>query len=427
MYKQSIYNNYIKTDENGNTLCLNAATGGLVWFDNEVISAFQSNNIESLSEKEYFQALIDNGYIVKDNIDEYEQYSYRMKKYAMGLSSDSCSFIIALTMKCNLRCLYCFEEGKNESSNISKQTLNDIFSFITKQLEEQNKKKLYINWFGGEPMIAYNSIVFLSHMLIEYCKKNEIEYKSSMVTNATLLDEDKIKNLKNNVNINHMQISIDGDKEWYSKLKRADNEKYETVFQNILLAAKNGIGVSVRLNICKENQESLMRFVDKLIKEPDFHGIIYTGKLMKYNNSQDYHEISDDDLTKFEATLEKKISKYAEYKKFLKKSLKPKGAPCGYMVTGRCLIDNEGYLYRCEHHIANKNLAIGDVIDGFYHNKIDNQFLFSPLPEKCQKCSIMPLCAGGCISDRILHDKWISCDYMKNKINRTCSYLSQNI
>ena len=62
----------------------------------------------------------------------------------------------------------------------------------------------------------------------------------------------------------------------------------------------------------------------------------------------------------------------------------------------------------------------GDVINGFYRNELDYMFVLGDLPDKCQKCSIMPICMGGCSSDRILHQKFVNCDYMKRKLVENC-------
>lgn len=424
MYKQSQYNNFIiKRETDASYLVYNSSTGAIAWLNQEVQEAFDNNCIDKLESKDYFQALIKNGFIVSEIIDEYERYNFKARQFVMDQNSDFASYIIALTMECNLRCLYCFEEGRYNNEPISDSIVQSIFCFITSSVLEQKKKKLNINWFGGEPMIAFERIVELSNLLIAFCSRNGIDYTASMVSNGTLLDEKKLNILINRCAIKHIQLSFDGDKEDYIRLKKANEKYFDIAYRNVLLIAKSSIGLSVRLNVCEENRKSLLNLIDKLVCEPEFHGIIYAGKIISYNNSSLYHEISDEDFTVFEAEIDKRASKFDEYKKLVKKNLKPKGASCGYLVHNRCLIDSQGYLYRCEHHINNKKLAIGDVKNGFYHNKIDDTFLFHTLPEKCKTCSVMPICMGGCASDRILYDKWINCDYVYDKVESWCRYI----
>lgn len=425
MYKKSQYNNYIMNRKSdGASLYYNASTGAIAWLNKEIQNAFDSNCIAPLQSKDYFQTLIKNGFVVPDIIDEYERYAFKARQFVMDCNSDFASYIVALTMECNLRCLYCFEEGHYNKEPINDSTIKAIYRFITQSVLKQNKQKLNINWFGGEPMLAFDRIVELSKQLMEFCQKHNINYTASMVSNGTLLDENKLNILINKCNIKHIQISLDGDSEEYIYLKKANINYFNTVMNNVGLIAKSSIGLSVRLNVCRENQNSLLNLVDKLVSIPDFHGIIYAGKIMNYNGSSLYHEISDEDFALFESEVNKKAAQFEEYKKLVKKSLKPKGASCGYLVHNRCLIDSYGYLYRCEHHINNRALAIGDVKNGFYHNKVDNLFLFHELPQKCRTCSVMPICMGGCASDRILYDKWINCDYVHNKVKSWCIYIS---
>ena len=424
MYKSSIYNNYAEPDEDGAVLCYNSATGAVSKFDADAAQALMSGNPDALAGKDYFQALVDSGYAVKDFIDEYEAYAFRSRKYALGSESDACSFIIALTMKCNYRCVYCFEEGNCSGREASSEKIDGIFGFIRKAIEEKRAKKLNVNWFGGEPMLAYDGVLALGDAISEYCEKNGVEFTSSIVTNASLLTKEKLEALIDRAKVRHVQISVDGDEDWYVRLKGTTKANFEAAEKAILAVAESKAGLSVRMNVCEENVESLSRLAERLTSNPSFRGIIYAGKIIRYNDSAKFTEIGDDRLSEFEERLDAMQKKSPEYRKFIRKSLKPKGAGCGYMVNGRCLIDGRGFLYRCEHHVGNESLAIGDVENGFYHNAVDNEFLFAPIPEKCRRCSVMPACMGGCISDRILHDKWIGCGYVKRKLMRNCGFLA---
>lgn len=64
----------------------------------------------------------------------------------------------------------------------------EVIVAVGKYIIEQSKKKtILINWFGGEPLLAFD-------VICEICDKlNEahVEFWSSMVTNGSLLDEEK--------------------------------------------------------------------------------------------------------------------------------------------------------------------------------------------------------------------------------------------
>lgn len=424
MYKASMYNNLIDfRGIDSSRLYYNSASGAIAWIDEKNHEAMINDDIMKIN-KPHLEQLVRHGFVVNKAIDEYENYMFRSKQFILNKNHDVASFIIALTMQCNLRCKYCFEEGKYGRIKADKELLDNIYLFITSFVLNNKKKKLHITWFGGEPMLAYDSIVALSKRLIDFCNNNNVKYHSSMASNGILFNDENIKELKEVCMLNHVQISMDGEKEYYKSLKHASDNDYNTVYNNLINIVRADIGLSIRLNVCDKNIESVLRLTEQLTSIEDFHAIIYLGKIIKYNNSDIFEEISDDNLLLLEEKISGMISDYDEYKYMLSKQLKPKGASCGYMVHDRCLIGNDGYLYRCEHQINDKRFAIGDLKNGFYHNKVDNQMIFNELPEKCKKCSVMPICMGGCVSDRLYHEKFISCNYFKNRVKFLCKQLS---
>ncbi len=68
------------------------------------------------------------------------------------------------------------------------------------------------------------------------------------------------------------------------------------------------------------------------------------------------------------------------------------------------VIDHEGYLYRCFNYAGDPDRAMGNItapID-YQHPNFTRLFDFDAFESnKCQSCSILPLCLGGCPSQRI--------------------------
>lgn len=116
-----------------------------------------------------------------------------------------CGGFLNLTQKCNLACRYCFV--KQQPLEMTYQTAKDAADFYAKNaLEELVVPE--ITFFGGEPMLRYDDII---KPLVEYIRATYADYNLSMTTNGTLLDEEKLKFLKDNdVGI---MVSIDGDQE----------------------------------------------------------------------------------------------------------------------------------------------------------------------------------------------------------------------
>jgi len=127
-----------------------------------------------------------------------EMYETRMK-----------DLVLNITENCNLRCKYCiFGKSYPSVKGYSKRFMKrEIALRAIKYFLERVKNNIpTISFYGGEPMLRFNDIIAIIDTV-----KNKI-YKKKLFfiidTNATLLNEEKIKKLvKRGVGI---QISLDG-------------------------------------------------------------------------------------------------------------------------------------------------------------------------------------------------------------------------
>ena len=106
-----------------------------------------------------------------------------------------------------------------------------FFKYIKKIKE---LKFLQIEWFGGEPLLNKEFIFDFSKDILEHCKKFNIDYRSSMTTNAYLLDKKTFLKLHKN-NIKAYQITIDGLEEDLNKLRPLanGNPTFKTIISNL--------------------------------------------------------------------------------------------------------------------------------------------------------------------------------------------------
>lgn len=110
------------------------------------------------------------------------------------------------TNGCNLRCSYCFEKRilhrKNISEQIAKAAVDLLFDYCG------DEKELRILHFGGEPMLNFDSIVFVTNYANEKGKLKDKTVNFSMTTNGTLLNEETASFLAEN-SVTTL-ISLDG-------------------------------------------------------------------------------------------------------------------------------------------------------------------------------------------------------------------------
>lgn len=309
-------------------------------------------------------------------------------------------YVIMTTTYCNARCFYCYEAGYHQKPMSDKVAL-DVAKYIIKN----NPGGVNLTWFGGEPLCNQNCI----RVIVEHLRKNGIPYKTSMITNGYLITEDIIQKMKNEWNLNHLQITLDGTKDVYNKTKNYRNEDpnaFEHVLDNIELLLKNDIQVNVRMNIGLHNGDDILNLI-KILKE----------RFNRYKNFSAYATelfIGEGDPP-LELTDEQAIQLYENTKR-ASELLQETGL--GYHRFGididhyqacHCMADScgsrlitiEGNISPCEHYAYNE--IIGSIYDGKNNNDILEKWKERVYKEECATCYNYPKCykIKKCPSDSV--------------------------
>lgn len=155
---------------------------------------------------------------------------------------------LAVTYRCNFNCDKCYASGLLDK-NRKEMTVEQI-----KDVWEQAYKlgAIHINLTGGEPMLREDI-----YDIIKVCKpKGTIV---SLVTNASLLDEEKVKKLKQ-AGLNSLQISLDSaDMEEHDKLRRKGS--YSQVMNAVEWCKKYGIVVCLSTVIHRDNVPDTIKLI----------------------------------------------------------------------------------------------------------------------------------------------------------------------
>ena len=279
------------------------------------------------------------------------------------------------------------------------------------------KKRLFISWFGGEPLLCKDLIVRVSKELIQFSDENGIMYHSEMTTNGYYLGEiaDELKVLR----ISDIQITLDGFKDEYEKRKNYQvNNAWKTVIGNIYRISKSGVHITVRFNFDKENKESVKEATTFLISQKDWnHNIaIYYYPLepngidnSNYYNEQEYKDVMTELYTHLYESGYYVGRTYAL--DFHKLSL-----PCYGATLGTVAVDYYGKIYQCQHLLCHDEYAIGDVFEGIAITQQVNNWYDGTVSEKCQECEVLPLCQGGCVTKPKIGQQKYICHMMKYRL-----------
>lgn len=191
--------------------------------------------------------LIQNHFLIENSVDELDLVLKRNK--LISESRESLELTIMLHEDCNFRCTYCFHEFKNQQ--LEKQTQKKILDFINKRLSE--KGVLNLHFYGGEPLLAWDSLVFLNEKAMNISHKKDSKYNFCVTTNGSLLSSEKCLYFSSQ-NISHAKISIDGPPEIHDARRIQTNGKgtFNTILRNIRHAIQF-FNVIIRVNLDSTN------------------------------------------------------------------------------------------------------------------------------------------------------------------------------
>ena len=168
-------------------------------------------------------------------------------------------FTILPTTECNARCYYCFESD-HPRCTMTDRIADDTVAYIADKCKGE---PVEITWFGGEPLVGAKQI----NRICAGLREREIKYRSSIVTNAYLFDENLIRTAKEEWHLQVAQVTLDGTEKVYNEAKAyvlPKDNPYHRVLRNIGALLDQQIAVSVRLNVTAKNAEDLSSLVDEL-------------------------------------------------------------------------------------------------------------------------------------------------------------------
>ena len=328
------------------------------------------------------EELIKHRFYIKNETDEFKSYCGLLSLLrVMQRSDDIYFFTILPTTLCNARCFYCFEKDFH-GVTMSDETIQKTVDLIERK---HGDKKVWISWFGGEPLVGIQNI----RKIISELKERNIPYNSSMVSNGSLFNEEIINEAKNDWNLKMVQITLDGDREEYIRRKNyinSDHTVFDRVLKNIKMLQEAGIQVVVRLNIDFDNYQSVLDLAEKMdCYFENKNGITASTSVL-------YQELAEQNSV---ALWKKALELNALFRK--------KGFKTTYkyeLNAARpyyCMVDNpeavvvnaDGTLFSCEHCNEENKIC---HIDDFKGKNIKKTAAESDFEEKCHDCPLLATC-----------------------------------
>lgn len=412
-------------DHNNETYITNTLSKSILKIDDKYKKIFENAQVNELSKEEQ-KLLLDKGIAIRDDIDEIGLLRFRANK--IKNSKEEMEFVITPTLSCNFSCTYCFE---NPRKGFMTETVQEkVLKFIFDKTNTQENKRIHIIWFGGEPLLYPEIVINMNNKIYDYCKKNNKEFQSDIITNGYLLTKKLIDKFVD-CHINHLQITIDGNKEIHNKRRVLNNGEgtYDTIYNNLKLLKNTPMTVSIRINIDKTNINNFNQ-LEKDIASLNNDKMCCSPALVELSEKH-FDDIQCDCFYD-----EKSLINYYNNSHIKKYYNQQKGSDfslrlffCEAEHTYSFAIDELGNVYKCWNSLG-VDKDIYCTVDDDKENPavLSTFFARDPFTElQCINCPYIPICAGGCIMQKKMHGEknfCADCKYtflkaVKNEIDNT--------
>ena len=380
--------------EKPNSLILfSTKRGSKVLISKDKFQAIQKNTLSSSDNS----LLKDLGMLVSDKIQEKKELLNSIRK--QDKTNPSLHITVALNLDCNFACPYCFEEGIKGDLYMSETTQALLIDFIKNQFT-YGKKSLFIDFYGGEPLLSVGLIKSISKKLQPFIKEKKASYSFGLISNGSLFKRKTAQELAD-IGLKQIKITIDGlaDIHNISRPFKSGAGSFDVLINNIK-QTWDLVKISLGGNYTKNNYKRFVSLLDFLKDEdlgPDKISSIKFDPIVN-NPSTDtllvpYKSgcisINEEWLVEADLLLREEILKHGYFT--------PKPAPslCLIESDNFFLVNYDGNIYKCPAFTGKKSFAIGSLKTGI-KNYTDLYKLGIWQNNKCFECEYLPLCFGGC-------------------------------
>ena len=162
---------------------------------------------------------------------------------------------------CNLACSYCYSAAGRNQSRLSIDNLETTLDwFINKQRIDGDSISIFITG-GGEPLATWDITSHAIYTAHELASNRGLKLYVSLITNGTLLDEEKIKFLKKY----GCPVGISFDV--LEDIQNANRGKYNTVRRNIHRLLEEGMKVMINSTVIPSSVSRIAEAVETVVRE----------------------------------------------------------------------------------------------------------------------------------------------------------------
>lgn len=287
----------------------------------------------------------------------------------------------------------------------------------------ENFTGLHVSWFGGEPLINRECLLYLSKNFLKISRFYKRRYSADMTTNAYLLDYDTFEEMLD-CNIKKFQITVDGTEALHDSQRYLKNGggTYRQIMDNlnkIMKSKRNDFEITIRVNFTEKLYsvfDEFYRSIEKFLYDYRFNISFYTVKNIEGKVAQDLKKDILDNRENPMALIYKLIYDKPKGLNLKRDMLNPGMGLCYGGKNNNYVIKADGSVFKCTIDFEDKNNQVGILNDGKI-TLLDRWYSYISDRYNCKEyysCFFAPVCTGD------------PCP-KKNRNEKACSFLKENI
>ena len=175
--------------------------------------------------------------------------------------------VVQPTAACQLGCPYCGQE--HGPDQLSEADQDAFVSRVGRTLDAGEHRRLYVGWFGAEPLLGMGVIRAMTPRLRSVAAAAGCTYGAKVVTNGLLLDPDLATELNREHAVDFIEVTLDGPPWLHDARRHHKNGRasFDRIFRNLVAVADDArvdAMLTVRCNVDRSNASGVIPLIDLL-------------------------------------------------------------------------------------------------------------------------------------------------------------------
>ena len=229
-----VLNDYPETDHH---LLYHTLSRALIEVDKTGWNMLQNLSIDTPTDAGTLASLMElqtQGFIVEESINEGERYLGYLNQNTSQPGGELSVTLLTNLQRCPLACSYCYQKGAHTGERLAGDLSEECLEFIKKHCLKLGVERLFISYYGSEPLSNSKAILSTATELQQFCRKQGIHFRFGMVTNGVLLTQKIVEKLLP-LGFVQAQITIDGNQQTHDASRPFQSGKgtYSTIMKNL--------------------------------------------------------------------------------------------------------------------------------------------------------------------------------------------------